>query len=696
MPELLLEVLSEEIPARMQARATTDLRRLVTEKLKETGLEFNASEAFATPRRLMLVVDGLTVRTEDVREERRGPKVGAPDKALEGFCRGNGVALGDLEQRDTPQGTYYYAIVEKPGEDTADVLPALLGDALQALPWPKSMRWADLPGRWVRPIHGLLAIFNGEILNLSIGDAQATNMTRGHRFMAPEAFEVTSFLNYKKQIRAAHVIIDPLERRTTIKKGAQALAATASCSVQDDDGLLDEVSGLVEYPVPLMGRIDGEFMDLPPEVMTTAMRSHQKYFSLLDGDGKMAPYFITVANRTTQDDGQAVVAGNERVLRARLSDARFYWDQDQKIPLRGFVPALEDLVFHEKLGSLAGKVWRMEMLMPTIAGYIDGADRREAVEAARLCKADLTSGMVGEFPELQGIMGRYYALKDGESQGIADAIAQHYAPQGPNDICPTAPISVAVALADKIDTLVGFWGIDEQPTGSKDPYALRRATLGVIRLILENNIRMPLLTVFGAALDAYRANDVSLTVKTPDNLAGDLLSFFADRLKVYLRDQGVRHDLITAVLGEGDEDDLVRLLARVRALGTFLGTDDGANLLTAYKRAANIVRIEQEKDKTTYDGAVSEKALSEEQEVLLFKALSHTSESASPALQDEQFDTAMEYMAALRAPVDAFFDKVTVNCDDADIRVNRLKLLSHIRATLNQVADFSQIEGGDR
>lgn len=696
MPELLIEILSEEIPARMQGRAAADLRRLVIEKLKAVGLEFTASEAFATPRRLTMVVDGLLVRTEDLSEEKRGPKVGAPDKALEGFCRGNGVEIGDLEERETPQGTYYYAVVEKAGEDTAVVLPKLLGEALHALPWAKSMRWADLPGRWVRPIHGLLATFDAKPLDLSFGGAEATNVTRGHRFLAPDELEIKSFADYKKKLRPAFVMLDPLERRTTIKKGAQALAASVDCSLREDDGLLEEVSGLVEWPVPLLGRIDDEFMDLPPEVMTTAMRSHQKYFSVLDGDTNMAPYFVTVANRTTKDDGKAVIAGNERVLRARLSDARFYWDVDRKIPLRGFIPALEDLVFHEKLGSLADKVWRMETLMPTIVEYIEGADRREAVEAARLCKADLTSGMVGEFPELQGIMGQYYALKDGESQNIADAVAQHYAPQGPNDSCPSAPVSVAIALADKIDTLIGFWGIDEQPTGSKDPYALRRAALGVIRLILENDIRMPLVKIFEAASEAYRARNIEQTNESPDGLARDLFSFFVDRLKVYLRDQGIGHDLITAVLALGQEDDLVRLLARVRALEAFLDTDDGANLLTAYKRAANIVRIEQEKDKTTYEGEVSEAALGEEQEVLLFEALSHTSESAGPALEAEQFDKAMEQMAALRVPVDAFFDKVTVNCDDANIRVNRLKLLSHIRATLNQVADFSQIEGGDR
>ena len=696
MAELLLEILSEEIPARMQRRAADDLKRLVTDKLKDAGLEFTSAGAYVTPRRLALVVEGLPVETEAVSEEKRGPKVGAPDQAIEGFCRGNGVTPDQLEKRDVKGGEYYFAVVETPGAATSETLPSLLATAMEALPWPKSMRWGSGSDRWVRPVHGLLAVFEGAALQLSLVGTTASAETVGHRFLAPGSITVTSFADYVAKLEAAKVLLDPSARRTKIAEDAAALAKAAGLTVKPDDALLDEVTGLVEWPVPLMGSIDAEFLDLPPEVMTTAMRSHQKYFSLLDADGKFAPKFITVANRTTKDDGAAVTAGNERVLRARLADARFYWDLDRKIPLRGFVADLEDLVFHEKLGNLADKVWRMEVLTAELSESIPGADRTQAVDAARLCKADLTSGMVGEFPELQGIMGRYYAIKDNEPESVADAIADHYAPQGPSDACPTAPISVAVALADKIDTLVGFWGIDEKPTGSRDPFALRRAALGVIRLVLENELRLPLRPAFEAACAAHRQKGATSFDADAEELSGDLMSFFEDRLKVYLRDQGVRHDLISAVFALGDEDDLVRLLARVRALETFLGTDDGANLLTAYKRAANIVRIEQKNDDAKYEGEAAQDILSEPQEKTLFENLILTTDAARPEIEAERFDHAMEKFAGLRASVDEFFDHVTVNCDDAAVRVNRLKLLSQIRATLNQVADFSQIEGGER
>lgn len=696
MAELLLEILSEEIPARMQRRATDDLKRLVTEKLMEAGLEFETAEAFATPRRLALVVDGLPVETTADSEEKRGPKVGAPNRAIEGFCRGIGITPGDLKKRETPGGEYYFAVIETPGSETAASLPILLLEALEDLPWPKPMRWGHRSERWVRPIRGLFALFDGGRLAMELAGVQASDQTVGHRFLAPKPFTANSFKDYKLKLKKAKVLLDSTERRDKITRDANALAKNTALKVKPDIALLTEVTGLVEWPVAMMGSIDVEFMDLPPEVMTAAMRTHQKYFALEDAAGNLAPYFITIANQTTKDKGAAVIAGNERVLRARLADARFYWDQDHRIPLRGFVPALADLVFHEKLGSLADKVWRMEVLTARLSGSVPGADRVQAVDAARLCKADLNSGIVGEFPELQGIMGRYYALEGGEPEAVADAIAEHYAPQGPGDDCPTKPNSIAVALADKIDTLVGFWGIDEKPTGSRDPFALRRAALGVIRLVLESEIRLPLLSVFAAASNAHRQKGGGNFVADTDELSCDLLSFVEDRLKVHLRDQGVRHDLIAAVFALGDEDDLVRLLARVRALGSFLSSDDGANLLTAYKRAANIVRIEQKKDNAQFDGSVAVDLLREPQEKALFDKLTLASDTARPEIESEHFDQAMEIFAGLRVSVDEFFDCVTVNCDDATLRVNRLKLLSQIRATLNEVADFSKIEGGER
>ena len=698
MAELLLEILSEEIPARMQARAAHDLKRLVTDKLKEARLAFKKADAYVTPRRLALVVDGLPVRTEDIREERRGPKADAPEQAVQGFCRGNGLDPADLEKRETPQGEYYFAVVEKAGSQAAEILPALVQSALAELPWPKSMRWSDRPERWVRPIQGLLALFEGTPLPLSVAGIEAAGTTQGHRFLAPGAFAVTSFADYKKKLKAAKVLLDPVVRSARIKKDAEALAAKAGLTLQPDEALLDEVTGLVEWPVALIGAIDAEFMDLPPEVMTTAMRSHQKYFAVLNASGGLAPNFITVANRTTKDKGKAVTAGNERVLRARLADARFYWDQDRRAPLRALVPALEDLVFHESLGTVAQKVWRMETLIPKLVEHIPGADRKEAVEAARLCKADLMSGMVGEFPELQGIMGRYYALKDGEPDSVADAIREHYQPQGPGDMCPTAPNSIAVAMADKIDMLVGFWAIDEKPTGSRDPYALRRAALGVIRLILENGVRIPLLELFAAAQNAYREKGLDNISTAAEELSTDLLSFFADRLKVHLREQGVRHDLIAAVFATGGEDDLVRLLARVRALEEFLDSDDGANLLIAHKRAANIVRIEEKRDQADYSyvdgfelppsGEAAEKAL--------FDRLMEVGPKITRTVDAEDYQHSMRLLASTRSDIDRFFDEVTVNVDNPDVRENRLKLLSFISISMNKVADFSQIEGGER
>lgn len=694
MAELLIELFSEEIPARMQARAAADLKRLVTEGLKGAGLTFDAADAYATPRRLTLVVDGLPEKQPDLCEERRGPKVDAPEKAIKGFLASVGFdSIDQCTTRETDKGTFLLAEIEKKGEASADVLPGLIAQAVVNLPWPKSMRWADTGFRWVRPLHSVLAVFNGRTLSGSIdlhgAELAFGNVTAGHRFMAPDAFSVSGFADYKQKLAAAKVMLDPADRRNTIETGLAAQAKKRGMSIKADPGLLDEVTGLVEWPVPLTGLIDPAFMELPPEVLTSSMRAHQKYFSLETPDGKLAPLFGVVANMEAADGGERIVAGNERVLRARLSDAKFFWDQDRKHTLASRAPALKEIVFHAKLGTLDEKMDRVQALADALTDYIDGADKDRVRSAARLSKADLVTGMVGEFPDLQGTMGRYYALHDREHADVADAIAEHYSPLGPNDRCPTAPVSVAVALADKIDTLLSFWLIDEKPTGSRDPFALRRAALGVIRLIVENRLRLPLREVFSTA----RANMQGLAVDDAHAIIDDLLDFFADRLKVHLRERGVRHDLISAVFALGGEDDFVRLLARVDALESFLGSDDGANLLTAYKRAANIVRIEERKDKTSYGEQPDSGAFSLAEETALHTALGKAADNAKDALSSEDFTVAMSAMSALRTPVDAFFDKVTVNTDDALMRVNRLRLLSAIGGTLHRVADFSKIEG---
>jgi len=697
MPQLLLELFSEEIPARMQARATEEIKRLVTEGLGEAGLEYESAKAYATPRRLALCVEGVPERQPDIREERKGPKVGAPDKAIEGFLRGAGVeSLDQCEMRETPKGEVWFAIVEKEGRDTEVVLPDILNAAIRKLVWPKSMRWAGNAFRWVRPLHSILAAFDGVALQgeLDIGGETVRfgNHTWGHRFLHPDYIAATTFEEYADGLRSpGHVMLDPAERRRTIAARLDELANAEDLDLREDPGLLDEVTGLVEWPVVLLGSIDAEFMDLPPEVLTTAMRSHQKYFSLLKAGGSLAPRFALVANMETGDNGAQIVAGNERVLCARLSDARFFWDQDRKETLSSRTTQLADITFHAKLGTLDQKVDRVQALAVEFAKHIPDADRDRVRAAARLAKADLVTGMVGEFPELQGLMGRYYALADGEHNEVADAIRDHYAPQGPNDACPAAPVSVAVALADKIDTLVGFWAIDEKPTGSKDPYALRRAALGVIRLIVENELRLNLLPLFGAAFDDFAAAVTEGADKAA--VGNDLLAFFADRLKVHLRGEGVRHDMVAAVFALGGEDDLVRLLARVSALQEFISSEDGANLLTAYRRAANILRIEEKKDGVSYDEEPDAAGYVQDEESALGRALEAASTAVEAAVAEEKFSGAMAALAALRGPVDEFFDEVTVNADDTALRANRLRLLSRIRATMGLIADFSQVEG---
>ena len=695
MPELLIELFSEEIPARMQARAAEDLKRLVTDKLKEAGLAFTEANAYATPRRLTLVVDGIPPAQPDVTEEKRGPRVGAPDKAVQGFLKSAGLtSLDQCEKRDTGKGEFWFAVVRKKGVQTATLLPSLLSESFAALPWPKSMRWAGHQYRWVRPLHSIVATFDGTVLDGGIdlggGTIPFGNVTRGHRFHDPREIKVVGFADYKTKLRESYVIADPVERRSAIKAQIDKLAAAEGLSVKPDEALLDEVAGLVEWPVALMGRIDEPFMAIPPEVLTTSMRVNQKYFSLVDKNGKLAPRFLVVANMETKDGGKAIVAGNERVLRARLSDAKFFWDQDRKVKLEERIPALKDIIFHAKLGTVADKISRIRALAADLAAYIPGADVDQVRSAALLAKADLTTGMVGEFPELQGVMGRYYAMHEGEKQAVADAIAEHYAPLGPADRCPTAPVSVAVALADKVDSLVGFFAINEKPTGSKDPFALRRAALGVIRLIVENKLRLPLLVLFQ---NADRLLEEQIATAGGKLNARELLDFFADRLKVALRENGVRHDLISAVFALGGEDDLVRLLARVDALRTFLESEDGANLLVAYRRASNIVRIEEKKDGKSYNSGVDAARLRQGEEKALHQALAASAEAGGRALDAEDFGGAMAALAQLRRPVDAFFDKVTVNCGEDDLRANRLRLLSEVRSTLNRVADFSQIEG---
>jgi glycyl-tRNA synthetase beta chain len=689
MPELLLEVFSEEIPARMQARAAEDIARLIGDGLKAQGLGAEKLCAFAGPRRLTLVAEGVPVTQPDVAEERKGPQVGAPEQASAGFLRASGLkSLDDAEIRELPKGRFYFAVVRRLGRPIAVVLREVIEAALAQFSWPKSMRWGANPARWVRPLHGIVCLFDGAVLPVTFAGVTAGEVTVGHRFLAPNGIAVSRFADYAAKLKRAYVIVDAADRSAIIAEGLAKLAAAENLVLPQDPALIAEVAGLVEWPVPLIGTIDAAFMNVPPEVLTSAMRKHQRYFAMKTDDGKFANRFGVVANMVNIDGGKKVVAGNERVLRARLSDAKFFWDQDRRKRLESRLPKLDERVFQAKLGTMRTKTERIARLAAAISPKIPGAAIASVTRAGYLCKADLSTDMVNEFPDLQGVMGRYYALHDGEAPEVADAIAEHYAPQGPNDACPTKPVSVAVAIADKIDTLAGFFAIGEKPTGSKDPFALRRAALGAIRLILENRLRLPLRAAFRDALGGY---DGLISVNR-DQVAADLLDFFADRLKVHLRDQGVRHDLIAAVFALGDEDDLVRLIARVSALAAFLASDDGANLLVAHRRAANIVRIEEKKDSRRYDGAVSAALLGAREAADLLKALDDTGEAAQPALDREDFQGAMAALARLRRPVDLFFDKVTVNTPEPSQRAARLSLLSHICAAMGRVADFTKVE----
>jgi len=688
----------------MQPSGAEELKRLVAAGLADAELDFEEAEAYATPRRLVLVVKGLPEKQPDVREEKRGPRADAPDKAINGFLRANGITLADCERRDTDRGEFLFAVIERNGRATADVLPKILSASIDNMTWPKSMRWGEGKMRWVRPLIRVLCAFDGAAVPLKpAGGVPCGNLTSGHPVHAPEEFDVGYFKDYRAGLYRNKVIVDAAERKRVIMERVTELAEAEGLTPRGDRALLDEVAGLVEWPVTLIGTIDEAYMDLPDEALTTVMRHHQKYFSLVHPDGSLAPRFIVVANVESADGGAAIVAGNERVLRARLADAKFFRDRDRRMKLRDRVASLADITFHDRLGSLADKVARIEALAGKIAAFVPDCDPKAAGEAAHLCKADLTTGMVVEFPELQGIMGRHYALADGAAPEVADAIADHYSPVGPNDVCPTAPVSVALAVADRIDTLVGFWAIGETPTGSRDPFALRRAALGVIRLVLENELRLHLLDSFRKALASIpkiipavagaTGHITHFNDRQVDAISSELLKFFAGRLKVHLRDKGVRHDLISAVFALGGEDDLVRLMARVEALRVFLDSDDGANLLTAHKRAGNIVAIEEKKDDADYGGDVQESLFAEAEERELAARLGETREMFGPVLDEERFGDAMAILATLRAPVDAFFDHVTVNCDVLELRANRLRLLSKIRATMSEIADFSRIEG---
>jgi len=689
MAEFLLELFSEEIPARMQIRAAEDLERLISEGLKKNGLDWSGLRSHVTPRRLNLVIEGLPTATPDVSEERRGPRVGSPQQALDGFLKGAGVSLAECEERDTGKGIFYFAVIAKKGRATAEVLKEVVEQTLADFPWPKSMRWGAQSVRWVRPLQSILALFDGAVIPVSFGPVTAGNSSKGHRFLAPAAFEVKDYADYATKLAAAKVILDPAERRHEVLRQAEAAAAKEGFALRQDQGLLDEVSGLVECPNVLVGSIDEAFMDVPDEVLITSMRSHQKYFSLLKADGRLANRFLVVSNMQAADGGKAIVAGNERVLRARLSDAKFFWDTDRKVKLGNRLPKLAERLYYAKLGTMLDKVERVKALSVVIAGLI-GADAKQAERAAELAKADLSSEMVGEFPELQGLMGRYYALNDGEQPVVADAIADHYAPQGPGDRCPTAPVSVSVALADKLDSLVGFFAIDEKPTGSKDPFALRRAALGVIRLILENGLRLSLGGLFKQAHAGFK---VSLAIGA-EQTAADLLDFFADRLTVALREKGVRHDLIAAVFALGGEDDLVRLLARVEALKDFVASEDGGNLLIAYRRAANIVGIEEKKDGKSYrKKGVSIDYLLGPEEKILWDSLGVAAPKIHDYLGKESYRQAMSQMARLRGAVDTFFDGVIVNSKNEREREQRLRLLGNVCDVMDLVADFSKVEG---
>ncbi|WP_121632139.1 glycine--tRNA ligase subunit beta [Tropicibacter alexandrii] len=753
MPDLLIELFSEEIPARMQTRAAEDLKKLVTDGLVEAGLTYAGAAAFSTPRRLTLALEGLTAESPTLKEERRGPKVGAPDKAIEGFLRGAGVARADLVEREEKKGAFYFATVVTPGRKADAIVAEVLEKTIRTFPWPKSMRWGAGSLRWVRPLHSIICLLTDEggaqVVDLDIDGIKAGRATRGHRFMAPAPFDVTSFADYEAKLKRAFVILNAGERADAIWHDATNAAFAQGLEVVEDQGLLREVAGLVEWPVVLMGSIDDQFLGLPPEVLQTSMKEHQKFFSVKNPRTGRIEKFVTVANRETADNGATILAGNQKVLAARLSDAKFFWENDLRVAqtgLEAWTDRLSNVTFHNKLGSQKDRIDRIAALAREIAPLV-GADADLAEQAARVAKADLSSEMVYEFPELQGLMGRYYAEAAGLPTEVAAACQEHYSPLGPSDDVPTAPVPVAVALADKIDTLTGFWAIDEKPTGSKDPYALRRAALGVIRLVLVNGLRTELLSVFKFGIDAQpmkmalkgawrncemEAKRIEEQLADPSFVGSlisgtreeleqllptieqaledsrreydahvehlnegpkDLLAFFHDRLKVYLRDQGIRHDVIDACLAMDGSDDLARLVKRAEALQGFMSSEDGPNLLQGFKRANNILAQAEAADGVEYSFGADPKFAETEEEKALFTALDAAEARIKPAMEAEDYDTAMAAMAQLRAPIDAFFEAVQVNSDNQVVRRNRLNLLSRIRQTCLQVADLTKVEG---
>ena len=679
MADFLLELLSEEIPARMQAKARNDLARLFAEGVSAAGLGTGAIATYSTPRRLVLIARDVADATEASREEIKGPRISAPPQALEGFLRKTGLTRDQLEER----GDTLFAVIERPGRTAAEVISETVQRIVADFPWPKSMRWGSGSLRWVRPLQGIVAILGEEIVPVEIDGIPSGAATVGHRFHHPGPITIGGAEDYVEKLRACHVIVDHEERERLIRLNAQAVAADAGLNLLDDEGLIVENAGLTEWPEPLLGRFDPDFLDVPREVIVLTMRTNQKYFACLDADANLAPAFVCVANISASDGGAAIVEGNRRVLAARLSDARFFWEQDLKVPLEEQATKLDGIVFHEKLGTVADKVERVAKLARWLveSGVIE-ADADQVERAACFAKADLVSGMVGEFPELQGVIGGYLADAQGQPKAVANAIRDHYS-------APSEPVSVAVALADRLDTICAFFAIDQKPTGSKDPFALRRAAIGSLEIIVRNGLRLGLIEAVrgGLANVAGQLKD-SEAAHRLDRTAPEILDFFADRLKVQQRDAGVRHDLIDAVFSLGSEDDVVRLLARVAALQAYTETEEGADLLTAYKRAANILK----KERWEATGNVGGSDLAPE-EAKLIAALEAAQPDALAAVDREDFRGAMSALASLRQPIDAFFDHVTVNDSDPAKRERRLNLLTRFRDAVNSVADFSKIEG---
>ena len=706
MAEFLLELFSEEIPARMQVKAADDLRDLVTKGLTDKGLTFTKAESHSTPRRITVVIDGLPEQQPDTVTDKRGPRVDAPEQAIQGFLKSiNQTNFDKCVKEESPKGTFWFYRENVKGQATQRVLPAVTEEAIAKMVWPKSMRWKASTRQWVRPLHSIVALFKGDVvaLNFALGGDEkpviSGKTTEGHRFLSQGPITVSDFADYKEKLKKGHVLLAREDRKAIISKQAQELANKEGLKVREDEALLEEIVGLVEWPVPLVATFEKEYLDVPQEVLISTMRGNQKYMALLDSAGKLSNKFVVIANMITEDGGKQVVAGNEKVLRARLSDAKFFWDQDRRQKLESRLPALEQITFHQKLGTVKDRVTRLTSLAKDIAELLK-TDVVAAQRAAQLCKADLTSGVVFQFPEVQGTMGRYYALHDKEKPEVAQAIAEHYKPVGANDSCPTAPVSICVALADKLDALTGFFAIDEKPTGSKDPFALRRAALGVIRIILENKLRLSLKTLFAKSYQLYAGNVKGLRPEA--DVTKDLMQFFTERLKVVLKDQGIRFDVIDATLAAKHnfakldnirQDDILQITNRANETAKFLLTEDGKNLVIGYKRAANILRIEEKKDGKTYAGGPEGGNLGVAEENDLKTSLDKMADEVQALLQSEDFEGAMKAMAKTRGPIDRFFEKVLVNDPDNNIRVRRLQLLNAICSRIDIVADFSKLEG---